>query len=295
MMEFKVLGHLEVLRDGRRLELGGPKQRAVLALLLLHAGRVVSIDRLCHQLWVGEPSPRHHGTLHAYVSHLRRLLEPGRRAGTTQHLLLTRGSGYLLQIDPGQVDAWRFERLVEQGRRAVVAGEFERAEDLLGSAFVLWRGPALADFAYELFAEAEAARLEELRMAAVEDRMDAALGRGRHVTAVAELEQLVKSHPLRERLYGQLMLALYRSGRQAEALRTYQSIRRELREELDAEPGPALKVRLYEEDSQHGALPGPPQRNGLALAEHLEVTKDPEIQSHLDVRQPARLYARAQA
>lgn len=240
-VEFKILGQLEVLSEGNRLDVGGPKQRAVLGLLVIEANRVVPIDRLVDQLWAGHPPARAIGTLQAYVSNLRRALEPRRPAGTPATVLVTYPPGYVLRVDPASVDAVRFEQLAEEGRRSLDGGDAEAGEDLLARALALWRGPALADFVYEPFAAAEAARLEELRLSALEDRLDAMLGLGRHHAVVADLEHLVATHPLRERLRGQLMLALYRSGRQAEALRCYDAGRRMLGEELGIEPSRALK------------------------------------------------------
>jgi DNA-binding SARP family transcriptional activator/ABC-type transport system substrate-binding protein len=233
-MEFRLLGPLEVLRDGRVLAVGGAKQRALLALLLLHANEVVSRDRLIDELW----SERQPGTadhsLDVQVSRLRKALEP-------DEPLETRGSGYMLTIDPEQVDARRFEHLLEEGRRANAAGKPAQAASLLREALGLWRGDALADLAYEAFAATEIERLEELRLVAIEERIDAELALGQHATLVSELEALTARHPLRERLRAQLMLALYRSGRQAEALRVYADARKRLVEELGLEPGQPLR------------------------------------------------------
>jgi DNA-binding SARP family transcriptional activator len=232
-MEFLILGPLEVREGGRSLPLGGPRQRALLALLLLHANAVVSSDRLLDELWGEEAPESGAAALRVRVSQLRKLL-PG-------DVLQTRPSGYLLRVDPDQLDLDRFERLAEGGRRALEEGDAAGASGLLGDALVLWRGPALADLSYEDFAQPAIARLEELRLAAHELRIEADLALGRDAALVAELEELVAGHPLRERLRGYLMLALYRSGRQAEALEAYHEARRTLVEELGIEPGPALQ------------------------------------------------------
>jgi DNA-binding SARP family transcriptional activator/tetratricopeptide (TPR) repeat protein len=218
-MEFRILGPLEVLVDGRALELGGAKQRALLAILLLNANRVVSIERLIDALWDEEPTATAQKALQVYVSQLRKLVARER--------LQTKAPGYVLQVEPEELDLARFERLREQGRFREALG--------------LWRGPPLAEFAQQRFAQNEIARLDELRLACLEERVERDLAAGRHAELVAELEALVKQHPLRERLRGQLMLALYRSGRQAEALEVYRNGRCALVDELGLEPGRALQ------------------------------------------------------
>jgi DNA-binding SARP family transcriptional activator/ABC-type transport system substrate-binding protein/streptogramin lyase len=233
-VEFRLLGPLEVLSDGKPLALGGAKQRALLAILLLHANEVVSRDRLIDELW-GESAPDTAShSLDVRVSRLRKAFEP-------HEPLVTRSGGYVLEVVPEDVDVHRFERLLEEGRQANAAGEPGKALTALESALALWRGGAFADFAYEAFARTEIERLEELRLVAIEERIDAELALGHHDTLVPELEALSSSHPLRERLRGQLMLALYRAGRQAEALRVYGSTRKRLVEELGIEPGQALR------------------------------------------------------
>jgi DNA-binding SARP family transcriptional activator len=230
MLEFRILGSLEVRADGKTVPLGGQKQRALLAILLLRAGQVVSTDRLIDDLW-GEHPPRTAATsLQNFVSQLRKAL--GAQA------LVTRAPGYLLDLNGGELDLLRFEELV---RTAHGAEEEDRAR-LLREALDLWTGAPLAEFAYEPFAEGEIARLEERRLAAREDLHDAELELGQHAQLVGELEQLVAQNPLRERLRGQLMLALYRAGRQAEALQAYQEGRRALVDELGIEPSPALQA-----------------------------------------------------
>jgi len=241
-MEFRILGPLEVIDEERgRVRLPGTKTRALLAELLINANRVVSTDRLVEAVW-GEDAPETAAkTLQTYVLQLRKAVEPGRARGSPGELLLTRESGYLLAVQPEQVDALRFQRLVQEGRHALSASEPDRAALVLAQALALWRGPALSDVADDPFAQLEAVRLEELRVAALEDRIDADLAIGRSGELVPELEHLVARHPLRERLWGQLMLALYRSGRQADCLRAYQRARSILVEELGIEPGAELR------------------------------------------------------
>jgi DNA-binding SARP family transcriptional activator len=248
-IEFRVLGPFEVSMEGRALELRRRKQRALLALLLLHAGEVVSTDRLIEELWAGRPPKAAVGSLQNLISDLRKAL--GR------DLVRTRQPGYVLDVEPEQVDLHRFERLVAQ---ASEGGDAQRRSELLREALSLWRGPPLADLAFEPFAHVEAARLEELRTAAREELIDAELELGRHSQLVGELEGLVAENPLRERLRGQLMLALYRSGRQAEALEAYRRARETLVDELGIDPSPELQ-RLEQSILRHDAeldLPAAP-------------------------------------
>jgi DNA-binding SARP family transcriptional activator len=235
-LELRILGPFEALADGRPLRLGGAKQRALLAVLLLRAGEVVSSDRLIDELWGAEPPPTAAHTVQVFVSRLRKALEPA-----APGRLLTRPPGYVLQLEPGELDLERFETLLGRGRTELERGDAPRAAELLREALALWRGPALADFAYEPFAQSAIARLEELRLAALEERIEADLAAGGHGALVGELEAFVAEHPLRERLRGQLMLALYRSGRQAEALEAFQDARRALVDELGIDPSPALQ------------------------------------------------------
>jgi DNA-binding SARP family transcriptional activator/class 3 adenylate cyclase len=231
-LEFGILGPLEVSADGRPLALRGQKQRAVLAVLLLDAGRVVSTDRLVDALW-GEQPPRTAATsLQNFVSQLRKLLGAD--------VLLRKPPGYVLRIEAEQLDLGRFNRLVEASRDAEPAKRGSLLREALGH----WRGPPLAEFRFEAFAQNEIARLDELRLAALEARVEADLEAGRHADVIGELEALVDEHPLRERLREQLMLALYRSGRQAEALESYQDARRRLVDELGIDPSPRLQ-ELY--------------------------------------------------
>jgi DNA-binding SARP family transcriptional activator len=231
-MEFRILGPLEAWDEGRELSLGGPKPRALLALLLLNANEVIPADRLIDELW-GEDSPEDaEAALRVNISRLRKLLP--------QDVLTTRSPGYLVRVEPDALDLHRFERLVDEGRSLLARGLASDASERLRDGLSLWRGVALADFVYEAFAQAAIARLEEIRLAAVELRIEADLALGRHAELVGELQALVAEHPLRERLRKDLMTALYRSGRQAEALEVYQDARRALVDELGIEPGAEL-------------------------------------------------------
>ena len=238
-MHFRILGPLEVRDQGREPIIAASKQRTLLAILLLHPNEVVSSDRLIEELWGERPPASAAKSLQVYVSRLRRALdgEPGNGA---DGVIVTRGGGYLLRVEPEELDLARFERLLEDGGGALARGAPEQALALLREALSLWRGPPLADFAYESFAQSEIARLEELHLSAVELRIEAELALGRHARLIGELETLVERHPFREHLYAQLMLALYRSGRQAEALETYQQARRTLVDELGIEPSEEL-------------------------------------------------------
>src|ERR671914_1475401 len=226
-MEFRILGPLQALDEGRELPLGGAKQRALLALLLLDPNRVVSRDRLIDELWHTDPPDTAPTALQVYVSQLRKAL--GR------DLILTQPPGYLIRVSDGELDFHRFERLVATARTEEPA----QAAGLLREGLALWRGAPPAELG-DAFPRAERARLEEQRLAAIEQRIEAELALGRHAELVAELEGLVPEHALRERLRGQLMLALYRCGRQANALEVYRSGRRLLDEELGLKPGDEL-------------------------------------------------------
>ena len=232
-MEFRILGPVEVWEDGRPVPLGRGKQRAVLALLLLNANRIVSSDRLIDQLWDGDPPATAATALQGHISGLRKALGAS--------VIATRRPGYILEIEPAQLDLDRFEQLRDEARTALERGDPRASAGRLREALELWRGDALADIGFEPSIQAEAARLEDLRLGALEDRIDADLAVGRSAELVDELQRLVASHPLRERLWGQLMLSLYRSGRQAEALDTYRRARRTLVSELGLEPGQALR------------------------------------------------------
>ena len=250
-MEFRILGPLEVVRDDESLVLGAAQQRALLAVLVLHYGETVSTDRLIDALW-GECAPRSAAkTVQMYVSHLRKALGTG--------LIVTQGRGYRLAVEPGQVDVGRFEALCGEAGRAFAEGDRPRARELLRSALGLWRGEPLADFAYEPFAQAAIVRLQEGRLAALEDRIEADLACGSDGELVPELELLVASNPLQERLRGQLMLALYRAGRQADALTVYRQTSVLLRDEFGLEPGRALQElerSILEHDPSLDSVPG---------------------------------------
>ena len=236
-VDFRILGPLEAAAAGRPLALGGTKQRAVLAMLLLHPGHLVTVDRLIEALWEDHPPASALGTLQSYVSQLRRALASGGLAG----LPASRPGGYMLEAGAWRLDAARFEGLLEAGRLAADAGEPERAAATLRAALDLWRGDPLADFPDYAFAAGPRARLGELRLVALEARIEAELALGRHAGLVAELEELVAAQPLREGPRAQLMLALYRTGRQAEALSAYRDARDRLDEELGIEPGARLQ------------------------------------------------------
>ncbi len=240
-MEFLILGPLKVVGPGGEVELGGHRDRSLLTLLLINAGSVVSTDQLIEDIW-GDPDAT--GALQTALFRLRRVLEPDRPPGAPPQLLVKRSPGYVLLVEAEQIDARRFEQLVVQTQDP--SDVADRA-DLLRRALELWRGPgpALADFAYDEFAQAEIRRLNELRVAAQEELIDVRLKRGLHREVVVELEALVVGYPLRERLRAQLMLALYRSGRQTEALRVLQEARRAIGEESGLEPGQGL-LRLEE-------------------------------------------------
>ena len=231
---FRILGPLEVLDGDRAVALGGLRQRALLALLLLRANEVVPTDRLIAELWGESPPPTARQTVQVYISQLRRAVPVD---GVRESAIETRSPGYVLHVAPGELDLDRFQELSASGRAALAAGDAAGAAATLREALGLWRGPPLADFAYEEWAQREIARLEEWRLACLEERIEADLQLGRRGELVGELEALVEEHPLRERLRGQLMLALYGSGRQAEALERYASGRRALADELGIEPG----------------------------------------------------------
>jgi class 3 adenylate cyclase/DNA-binding SARP family transcriptional activator/WD40 repeat protein len=240
-VEFRVLGPLEVLVDGRSVPLGAAKQRLVLAALLVGSNAVVSVDRLVDIVWGELPPDSAERTLQKYIYRLRGVIEPGRAPWDPTATLLTRPPGYLLELRPGQLDAARFTDLIGDARRRAAGGELAAAAALLDEALGLWRGPAWAEFAEFDFARAEVTRLEGQRAGATEDRAEIELALGHHVELVGELEATVARYPLRERSRAQLMLALYRSGRQAEALRAYHAFRSYLIDEIGLEPSAALQ------------------------------------------------------
>jgi DNA-binding SARP family transcriptional activator len=225
VLNFGVLGSVQVTRAGKVLRLGGAKHRTLLTVLLLHANRLIPVERLIDEIWHDGPPASSRNLVQGYVSDLRRLLygSAGARGD-----LVTAQPGYQLRIEPEQLDLHRFERLVEDAR---VAGEPQRAAELLREALALWRGPALADVSPGAL-RGEAVRLEEARLSALEERVDLDLQLGRHAELIGELTALRVEHPLRERPIGQLMIALHRSGRRAEALALYRKARRTFVEEL---------------------------------------------------------------
>ena len=259
-MQFRILGPLEVAEQEVTRPLGGAKQRAVLAILLLHCGEVVSGERLIEELW-GEHAPATAAkVLQSYISRLRKAIGAD--------VLCTHGRGYILSLATSELDLDEFERLAADGRAGLAGGDAASAAARLREALGLWRGPPLADFTYEAFAQGEIARLEEARLAALEDRIDADLALGRHERLVPELELVAREHPLRERLCAQRMLALYRAGRQAEALQAYRDSRRILIDQLGIEPGRELR-------ELHQAIIGQDQR--LDLQGETQVRAFPEV------------------
>jgi DNA-binding SARP family transcriptional activator len=265
VLELGLLGPFEVRIDhGALVALGGARQRAVLAVLGLHANQVMSTDRLIDELW-GEdrPSTAVH-TVQVFVSRLRRALGPGGER------LLTRPPGYMLELGADELDAARCKHLYDSGRSVLGAGDAAGAAALLQSAEALWRGPPLADFTYEPFAQATIARLEELRLSCREELIEAELALGRHAQAVSELESLVREQPLRERPRGQFMLALYRCGRQAEALEAFQQARHTLVDELGLEPSPALQELEQRILRQDPSLDAPMAETGIAQIRSVE-------------------------
>jgi DNA-binding SARP family transcriptional activator/ABC-type branched-subunit amino acid transport system substrate-binding protein len=255
-MEFRILGPLEALDEGQPVALGGSKQRALLAVLLLHANETLSTDRLIDDLWGERPPATAGKTLQVHVSRLRRALAAH---DDSNGMVVTRERGYQLQLDPERLDLHRFERLVADGRRALAEGPPERAARKLEEALSLWRGQPLGELVDEPFAQREIPRLDKLRVDALEQLIEARLELGRHDEVVGQLETLIREHPYRERLRAQLMLALYRSDRQADALQAYQDARRQLIEELGIEPGERLREleRKILEQGRELATPKP--------------------------------------
>src|SRR3954466_13223236 len=234
-MRIGLLGELQVLDDDdKNVVVAGAKLRALLVMLALEAGRAVSADQLVDGLWGPDSSAAARNGLQGLVSKLRRALG-------SASLVATRGGGYALEVPPEAVDLPRFEQFVAAGRASASRGDLAGAIEIMADAESLWRGSALAEFAYEEFAAADITRISELRLAAVEERLDLELQLRRHRVVIGDLESLVAAHPLRERLRGLLMIALYRAGRQADALRVFQEGRRILGEELGLDPGPELR------------------------------------------------------
>ena len=239
-MEFRLLGNLEVALDGRPVDIGGTQPRTVLAMLLVAGGRVVPAESIVEALWGHSPPDSAAGTLQSYVSRLRRALVPGGARGEAAKVLAWDPPGYKLAVGAKALDARCFEDLADQGRGLLLAGDYDAARATLDEALALWRGPALLEFAHLDFAWGFAAKLEERKLVATEDRIDADLRLGRHAAVVGELGELVAAHPLREQLRHHMALALYRSGRQAEALRILDDARRTLRNQLGIDPGRPL-------------------------------------------------------
>jgi DNA-binding SARP family transcriptional activator len=261
-MEFGVLGPVEMTVGGRPLALGGTRARGVLAVLLAHANQVVSADRLAEELWPGHPAGKAAASLQVRLSELRKAF---RSAGEDDRLA-TRPPGYLLTVAPGDLDSLSFARLAGEGTAALDAGDAATAAQRLTEALALWRGPAFAGIDVPSV-RAEAGRLEEMRLAALESRAEALLAAGRRGEVIAELETLTAAHPLGERLWSLRMLALYQAGRQADALHAYGDLRKILADELGIDPGPALRdlhARIVRQDP---ALDRPGGRDGTgALA-----------------------------
>jgi DNA-binding SARP family transcriptional activator len=270
LLEFRILGSLEVVEGRDPVGLGGAKQRATLAILLLNANRVVSVDRIADDLYAGAAPVTALKQVQRQISELRKALG-------SMSVIDTRSPGYVIRLSPEQLDLTVFERLAADATEALAAGDARRAADLLRQALDLWRGAPLADLTYESFAQAPIERLEEMRLAALERRIDADLALGRHSEVVAELEQVVSEHPVRERLRAQLMLALYRSGRQAEALEVYRRARESLIDGFGIEPSSALRqlerqilaqdpsLQLIADARREPAPPGVPARTVLAV------------------------------
>jgi DNA-binding SARP family transcriptional activator len=292
VLEFRILGPLEVVGEAGPIPLAGPKQRATLAILILNANRVVSVERLADDLYSGAAPVTAVTQVQRQISELRKVLG-------SASVIETRSPGYVIRLSAGQLDLDHFQLRAEEAGRALARGEARSAADLLREALGLWRGAPLADLAYESFAQTSINRLWELRLAALEQRIDAELALGSHAELVGELEQLVAEHPLQERLRGQLMLALYRSGRQAEALDVYRATRDRLVEELGIEPTPALQQlerAILAQDSSldleqaapTGGDPAEPDRAVLVLP-----SDDDRLDDLLVIAEPmARLPAR---
>ncbi|GAA3397135.1 BTAD domain-containing putative transcriptional regulator [Cryptosporangium minutisporangium] len=241
-LDFRLLGPLVVIDgQGRQVDIGPRKERAILAMLLITPGQVLPLDRLIDQLWSDEPPSSATGTLQAYISQLRRALEPDRAPRTPPRTLLTREPGYLLDIEPAQVDLVRFAKDVDAGRQALGAGDPLTADAFFRASVTHWRGSALQDFSDLAFAQPTITRMHDLHLVAHELQVEAWLGLGRHTEAVLKLEQIVERHRFRERCWALLALGLYRSGRQADALGALQRVRTILAEELGLDPGPELR------------------------------------------------------
>ena len=255
-MQFGVLGSLEVTNEGGALvDLGGAQPRTLVAMLLVAQGRVVAVDTLLDGIWPDRQPTSALGTLQSYVSRVRRAFDP-ERTGAGAKVLVLEPVACRLDIDPSDVDSWRFEQLAAEGQQLLQRGEAAAAHAVLAEALSLWRGPALVEFADHEFARGPATRLEERRLVAIEDRIQADLALGRHASVIGELSQLVEEYPWREALWGHLAIALYRAGRQADALRAITDMRTTLREELGVEPSRPIR------DLEAAILPRPLARAG---------------------------------
>jgi DNA-binding SARP family transcriptional activator/streptogramin lyase len=260
-MEFRVLGPVEVLTANVPIAMPAGRQRALLALLLIHRDASVSTDRIVEELWPSGAPPTAAKIVRNHISELRKALADG-GAGVT---IATEARGYRLRVEPSRIDARRFEDLVAEGRRLRETGKTDRAAQALEEALSLWHGAPFENLADEAFVRGEAARLEELRLTCLEERIDADLELGRHAEVIPELEALVRQEPLRERLRELLMLALYRAGRQAEALAAYRDVRRGLRDELGLDPGRGLQELERAILAQDRSLDPPARRQAVAM------------------------------
>ena len=288
--EYRILGPLDALVDGRPVNLGPPRQRALLAVLLAQENRLVPAGRIVDQLWPDDPPSSADNLVQGYVSGLRKVL--GKEA------IETRGAGYVVRVEPGGLDMSDFERLAHEGSVALESGRAEQAAATLAEALALWRGPALADLADEPYLVPITARLEELRVLALERRLEAEIALGHHADSIAEIEALIAEHPLRERLRGLLMLALYRSGRQAEALDAYHRARTTLIDDLGIEPGSwlrELEAAMLRQDSLLELTVEPQQRPSAQQLRSVlvAVLARPSLQALVElaaplVRQPER-------
>jgi DNA-binding SARP family transcriptional activator len=262
-LAFGLLGPLQVIRDGKQLPLGGRQQRAVLAVLLAEAGTVVSVARLADAVWGEQVPAGYQATVQTYVFHLREALEPGRERGAPARVLVTEPGGYRLHATDGTVDAAAFEQRVSAGQAQVARGEYAQAAATLTDADGLWRGEVLADLADLAFVAPLAVRLEQLRRSAIESRIDAELALGHHRALLGELNQLATRYPLDEDLHAAHILALYRAGRQSDALGAYRAVRTALRDELGVEPGPRLQ-QLHQDVLTHSPKLAWPRSESVA-------------------------------
>jgi predicted ATPase/DNA-binding SARP family transcriptional activator/tetratricopeptide (TPR) repeat protein len=289
-VEFRILGPLEVAAGGRQVQISGSRERALLAILLIHIREVVSADRLIEELWGSDLPSNPSNALQVVVSRVRKILEAERAPGEPAEFLVTRKPGYQLDVTPDDLDAGQFGELLEEAQQVAPADQVRRLS-LLEQALGLWRGPALTEFALESFAREEIARLEEARLRAVELMAEAKLALGRHAELVAELKALVAANPLRERLRGHLMLALYRSGRQGDALRVFQEGRSVLVAELGVDPGPQLRDLQQQILLQAASLSAVPET--AAPRSNLPAPVTSFVGRHLELQQARKLLTRS--